>query len=147
MTAPISRRANGETTGAGEDGSVSVASGVTSSAVWSALRQVYDPCSQAWRRPLSVVDLGLVRELAVDGDGTVRVRIGLTVPYCLAVATIMRAVEHRVGEIGGVTGVRVEIDQDAQWSPDLMTAYGRDLLAAHRAADRTEDRVTELGRL
>ncbi|MEV0284859.1 MULTISPECIES: hypothetical protein [unclassified Kribbella] len=72
---------------------------------------------------------------------------GETVAYCLAVATIMRAIEHRVGEIGGVTDVRVEIDQDAQWSPDLMTAYRRDRLAAHRAADRTEHRVTDLGRL
>jgi metal-sulfur cluster biosynthetic enzyme len=35
-------------------------------AVMEALRSVYDPCCQ--EKGLSVVDMGLVRSVAVDGD-------------------------------------------------------------------------------
>jgi metal-sulfur cluster biosynthetic enzyme len=113
---------------------------MTPTGVWLALREVYDPCSQAWARPLSLVDLGLVRDVSVEG-GSVRVRIGLTVPYCLAVATIMRAVEQRVGELDGVSEVLVDIDQDATWSPELMTDHGRRSLAAHRTRDSAAHRL------
>lgn len=103
--------------------------------VWTALRHAYDPCSQAWGRPLSLVDLGLVREVAVDGDGRVTVRVSLTAPYCLAVATIMQAVERRAGEVPGVTEVSVQIDTDTPWSQELMTGAGRRWLRQRRAAD------------
>jgi metal-sulfur cluster biosynthetic enzyme len=99
---------------------------------WSALQRVYDPCSQAWGRPLSIVDLGLVRAVEPRPDGSVRVLVSLTVPFCMAVATIMRAVECRVGEVPGVESVDVEIDQDTPWSPDLMTESGRRFLAERR---------------
>ena len=101
-----------------------------------ALLTVYDPCSQAWSRPLSVVDLGLVRDVAVDATGAATVRIGLTAPFCMAVATIMQAVEQRVGQLPGIRAVHVEIDTEAAWSPELMTAQGRSALAARRSDDR-----------
>lgn len=100
--------------------------------VRAALDTVYDPCSQAWQRPLSLVDLGLVRDVTAV-DGRVTVRIGLTVPFCVAVATIMQSVERRLSELDGVRAVEVTIDQDAPWSPDLMTERGRALLASRRS--------------
>jgi metal-sulfur cluster biosynthetic enzyme len=106
--------------------------------VRSALLGVYDPCSHAWNRPLSVVDLGLVRDVAVDLTGTATVRISLTAPFCMAVATIMQAVEQRVGQLPGISSVHVEIDTETTWSTDLMTAQGRRTLADRRAADRTQ---------
>jgi metal-sulfur cluster biosynthetic enzyme len=107
--------------------------------VRAALGEVYDPCSQAWQRPLSLVDLGLVREVDVDEAGHVSIRVSLTVPFCVAVATIMQAVERRVAELPGITAVSVHIDQTAPWSPELMTETGRRRLAEHRLADRTRD--------
>ena len=104
-------------------------------AVLAALGAVYDPCSQAWHRPLSVRDLGLVRDVTVDG-GHATVRVSLTTPFCTALATLMQAVEVRAGEVDGVTGVTVEIDVDTPWTPALMTEDGRTALAARRAADR-----------
>nr|ANY57972.1 MtcJ 4'-phosphopantetheinyl transferase [uncultured bacterium] len=87
-----------------------------------ALADVYDPCSQAWQRPLSLPDLGLVRDVAADSDGRVTVRISLTVPFCMAVHTIMQAVEARVGAVPGVTAVDVRIDTDTPWTPAAMSA-------------------------
>jgi metal-sulfur cluster biosynthetic enzyme len=106
-------------------------------AVHAALGEVYDPCSQAWQRPISVRDLGLVRDVTADADGGVTVRISLTTPFCAALATIMQAVEVRVAGVPGVTSVTVEIDATAPWSSASMTDAGRAILAAHRAADRT----------
>lgn len=100
-----------------------------------ALANAYDPCSQSWGRPMSLLDLGLVREVTAEA-GVVTVRIGLTVPYCMAVATIMQTVETRVAELDGVVDVNVVIDQDAVWSPELMTQRARERLTQLRASDR-----------
>lgn len=102
-------------------------------AAYEALDEVYDPCSQAWLRPLSLRDLGLVRAVTVGPDGQATVRVSLTVPFCMAVPTIMQAVEVRVGSVPGVTGVSVHIDQDTPWHPGMMSDAGRAVLAARRA--------------
>jgi len=104
-------------------------------AVRAALHEVYDPCSQAWQRPLSLPDLGLVREVAADAAGRVTVRVSLTVPFCMAVHTIMQAVEARVGAVPGVTTVDVQIDTNTPWSLAAMSETGRVRLEARRAAE------------
>lgn len=109
-------------------------------ALAAAMCDVYDPCSQAWSRPLSLYDLGLVRAAELDGAGHAHLTISLTAPFCMAIATIMQATELRLAELPGVTGVTVEIDTVTPWSQDLMTERGRTWLAARRATDR--DRAT-----
>jgi metal-sulfur cluster biosynthetic enzyme len=103
--------------------------------VWDALALVYDPCSQAWGRPLSIVDLGLVREVRAE-EGRVVVQISLTAPYCMAVPTIMRAAERKIAEVAGIEDVRVDVDIETPWDPSLMSARGREWLARQRARDR-----------
>ncbi|WP_367045414.1 metal-sulfur cluster assembly factor [Streptomyces sp. Je 1-332] len=104
--------------------------------VAEALQEVYDPCSQSWQRPMSLVDLGLVRAVEVDDTGRALVRISLTAPFCMAVPVITRSIERKVGEVPGITGVRVELDGATLWRPELMTDRGRELLAAAREGDR-----------
>lgn len=104
--------------------------------VRAALCEVYDPCSQSWQRPMSLIDLGLVRDVAVDDDGQATVRISLTAPFCMAVPTIMQSVEQKVGAVPGITAVKVDLDGGTIWRPELMTDKGRELLAAARATDR-----------
>jgi metal-sulfur cluster biosynthetic enzyme len=102
----------------------------------AALHEVYDPCSQAWGRPLSLLDLGLVREVSANPQGQVTVRLSLTTPFCMGLATIMKSVEQRVMAVPDVAEVIVEIDPCLPWSPELMTEEGRERLARSRAADR-----------
>lgn len=102
-----------------------------------ALRRVYDPCSQAWSRPMSIYDLGLVRAASIDDGGLAHITISLTAPFCMAIATIMQATEQRVGELDGVTGVDVQIDTTTPWSAELMTEQGRQWLAQRRRTDRS----------
>ncbi|MCQ4209144.1 metal-sulfur cluster assembly factor [Streptomyces longispororuber] len=108
----------------------------TTEQVHTALQDVYDPCSQSWQRPMSLVDLGLIRAVSLAPDGRATVRISLTAPFCMAVPTIMQSIEQKVGAVDGVSDVTVELDGGTLWRPELMTDKGRELLADARADDR-----------
>ena len=75
---------------------------VTEAQVTEALRPVQDP---ELRR--SIVDLGMVEKIAIDG-GTVGVTVALTVPGCPLKAEIQRSVSEAVAPLDGVGSVIVE---------------------------------------
>ena len=75
---------------------------VTEAQVTEALRPVQDP---ELRR--SIVDLGMVEKIAIDG-GTVSVTVALTVPGCPLKAEIQRSVSEAVAPLDGVGSVIVE---------------------------------------
>src|SRR5499427_529453 len=60
------------------------------------------------RRPIT--ELGMVKNVDVAGDGTVRVEVWLTVAGCPLRDTITRDVTAAVSKLDGVSGVRVELD-------------------------------------
>jgi len=78
---------------------------VTAEQVTAALASVRDP---EIRRP--VTELGMVKDVRVDPDGTVTVGIFLTISGCPLRDTITRDVTAAVAPLDGVTGVRVELD-------------------------------------
>ncbi len=67
------------------------------------LRGVIDP-----ELGSDIVDLGMVRDVAVDGGGNVVVTIALTTSGCPLRAQIQRDVRTRVGSMPGVTSVKLE---------------------------------------
>jgi len=73
-------------------------------AVWKALVQVIDP-----ELGDNIVDLGMVRHVAVAADGVVTVQVALTVAGCPLRAQLDRDVRGRVGSLPGVAGVEVEM--------------------------------------
>ena len=75
---------------------------VTEAQITEALRPVQDP---ELRR--SIVDLGMVEKIAIDG-GTVGVTIALTVPGCPLKAEIQGSVKEAVTPLDGVGSVAVE---------------------------------------
>ena len=72
--------------------------------IHQALRRVDDP---EIRRPIT--DLGMVDDIAVDGEGRARVRVLLTVSGCPLRETLQRDVTAAVGAVAGVTAVDVEL--------------------------------------
>ncbi|AXL92975.1 hypothetical protein C4J65_35455 [Streptomyces sp. CB09001] len=108
----------------------------TAEQVHTALQNVYDPCSQSWQRPMSLPDLGLIRQVSLTPDGHATVRISLTAPFCMAVPTIMQSIEHKVRAIHGITNITVELDATTPWHPELMTDQGRKQLTHARTHDR-----------
>src|ERR1700733_5080379 len=73
--------------------------------VTQALVGVNDP---EIHRPIT--ELGMVKQVDVSSDGTVLVQVWLTVAGCPLRDTITKDVTAAVSKLGGVTGVRVELD-------------------------------------
>ena len=94
---------------------------VTEAAVWDALAEIPDPEIPV----ISLVDLGVVKNVAVEGD---RVRIAFTPTFmgCPALETMKRELERAVEAIGGEPEVDVVLDDS--WSTDKITAAGREKL-------------------
>lgn len=98
---------------------------VTEGAVRAALAEVEDP-----ELPVGIVDLGMVRRVAVDRDrGRVTVGLTYTSIACPCVDLIREDVVARVGRLEGVEEVVVEDVLEA-WSRDDVTPQGRELLRA-----------------
>jgi metal-sulfur cluster biosynthetic enzyme len=102
-------------------------------AVADALAQVYDPCSMATGTPLNVIEMGLVRDVVVDG-GHVSVTLCATTPSCVLIASIMQGVHDMLARAPEFDAVDVHLDAEAFWTPDLMTADAREGLQARRRA-------------
>ena len=91
--------------------------------VRAALAEVEDP-----ELPVSIVDLGLVRSIAVDG-AAVTVGITFTSIACPCTDVLREDVEARLRRLDGVAHVQVEEVFEA-WSRDDMTEDGRMALLA-----------------
>jgi len=85
---------------------------VTEAAVREAIRHVVDP-----EIAISVVDLGLVRGIAVTDEGRVTVTMTLTSPFCPEGPLIVAAVESAARGVPGVTSARVELQWSPPWDP------------------------------
>jgi len=94
---------------------------VTAAAVWGALAEIPDPEIPV----ISLVDLGVVKNVAVDGD---RVRIEFTPTFmgCPALDAMRRQMEEAVTAMGGEPQVDVVLDDS--WSTDRITPAGREKL-------------------
>lgn len=82
-----------------------VAVGVTEESVREALATVNDP---EINRPIT--EIGMVKSVEIDDDGTVRVAVYLTVSGCPMRETITSRVTEAVTAVAGVTAVEVELD-------------------------------------
>ena len=98
-------------------------SAVSEAEVLAGLAEVQDP-----ELPVSIVDLGLVRSVAVDGDA-VRVGIAFTSIACPCTDVLLEDVEARLRRLPGVGSVRVE-EVFEPWSREDVTEAGRLALLA-----------------
>ena len=94
---------------------------MTEAAVWEALAEIPDPEIPV----ISLVDLGVVRDVAIDGE---RVRVEFTPTFlgCPALEVMRDAMSEKVRELGGEPDVRVISDDS--WSSDKITPEGREKL-------------------
>ena len=88
---------------------------ITEEAVQKALRNVKDP-----ELNLSIVDLGLVYDVAVDAEGDVDIKMTLTSPGCPSGAEIVGDAQRVVKLLDGVKDVDVEIVWEPFWTPERI---------------------------
>ena len=96
-------------------------------AVRQALQNVVDPCSIATGVPISLADMGLIKELHWSA-GDVKLTLRLTSPICWQAANIMSAVEQAVMAIPGIRSVNCILDPGTEWMPSMMSADARERL-------------------
>ena len=94
---------------------------VTAEQVWDALDEIADPEIPV----ISLVDLGVIRDVTVDGD-TVHVEFTPTFLGCPALEAMKRAMEDKLGALGA--HAEVEVVQDGSWSTDRISLAGREKL-------------------
>jgi metal-sulfur cluster biosynthetic enzyme len=90
-----------------------------------ALSEVYDPCSR--EKGISVVEMGLVRSVEMDGDRA-RVELLLTSGWCPFAARVITEVRDRIQEQPGVREAEVEVVWDEAWTVDRLSPRAARLL-------------------
>lgn len=91
---------------------------VTPEEIREAVRTVDDP-----EIGLSIVDLGLVYDTAIDDEGkNAKVTMTLTTPFCPAGPYLTNQVETVVGALPGVEHVDVEVTFTPPWDPKTMAS-------------------------
>jgi ring-1,2-phenylacetyl-CoA epoxidase subunit PaaD len=95
----------------------------TTAAVWTALAGIADPEVPV----ISIVDLGIVRDVKVDGS---RVEVELTPTFmgCPALESMRTQMEGAILGLGAEPEVRVVLDDS--WSTDRISPEGREKLRA-----------------
>ncbi|HVV58273.1 MAG TPA: 1,2-phenylacetyl-CoA epoxidase subunit PaaD [Gaiellaceae bacterium] len=97
------------------------ATALTTGAVWAALEEIPDPEIPV----ISLVDLGVVRDVTVDGA---RVHVAFTPTFlgCPALDAMRSAIEAKLRELGAEP--EVEVLNDDSWSTDRISLAGREKL-------------------
>jgi probable FeS assembly SUF system protein SufT len=99
---------------------------VDEKAVWDQLRTCYDP-----EIPVNIVDLGLIYHCEVtpaEGGSQVSVKMTLTAPGCGMGPVLAQEAESKILTLPGVAKTSVELVWDPPWSPDRISAEGRQKL-------------------
>lgn len=80
------------------------------------LKKVLDP-----ELGVSIVDLGLIYDITVSGDGACVVTMTLTTIGCPLFAQIQKEIEDRVMEIDAVEDIKINLTFDPPWDVSKMT--------------------------
>jgi metal-sulfur cluster biosynthetic enzyme len=90
-----------------------------------ALAEVYDPCCR--EKGISVLDMGLVRSVQVEGDRA-RVELLLTTGWCPFAASLLTQVAEKIVDHPGIAAAEVEVVWDEAWTADRLSPRARAIL-------------------
>jgi probable FeS assembly SUF system protein SufT len=96
-------------------------------AIWTGLRNVYDP-----EIPVNIVDLGLVYSMNVtpteDGGYGVEIQMTLTAPGCGMGPAIAEDAKSKIMLVPGVDGAEVNLVWEPAWDQSMISEEGRMIL-------------------
>lgn len=94
----------------------------------SRLRNLVDP-----ELGINVVDLGLICDVNVDtGARELRVEMTLTTPGCPLSEFMIQGACNLLADLPGIERVDVRLVWDPPWTPDRMSAEGKEQLRLRR---------------
>jgi ring-1,2-phenylacetyl-CoA epoxidase subunit PaaD len=91
--------------------------------IWEALKDVKDPEIPK----ISVVDMGIITSVKITEDGDVIIAMTPTFAGCPAVNVMKADIMARVEKLQ-VRSVEVEVNFDVQWSTDMISEHGIQML-------------------
>ena len=94
--------------------------------ITDALRDVYDPCCAD--RGLSIVDMGLIDDIRVDGDGHATIELVLTSGWCPFVVPLLDTIKDRLAHLDACHDTDVRVVWDRVWSSTRMSPVARQRL-------------------
>ena len=80
------------------------------------LRSIYDP-----ELPVDIYELGLIYEININDKKDANITMTLTAPNCPASDLIMQEVNEKVGAIGEINQVNVNLTFEPPWTQDKMS--------------------------
>ena len=86
----------------------------------AALKTVYDP-----EIPADIYELGLVYDIAIDGERNVAIAMTLTAPACPVAGEMPKWVENAVNAVPGVNNTTVTMTFDPPWDMSRMSDEAR----------------------
>lgn len=100
----------------------------TEGTVTELLHEVIDP-----ELGVNIVDLGLLREIAISPSDAVAIVMTLTTPACPLGPYITEEIQDLLGQVTTITDVTVEVVWNPPWDPDRdMTDHAKQLLGWRR---------------
>ena len=80
------------------------------------IKSIYDP-----EIPVNIYDLGLIYEVDVKDDNSVKIVMTLTSPNCPVAESLPIDVKEKVALIKGVKDVDLELTFEPPWDKDMMS--------------------------
>lgn len=84
--------------------------------VVAVLQTCFDP-----EVPVNIYELGLIYDIDIAADGTVRIRMTLTSPACPVAGSLPAEVQRKVRALPRVTAAQVDLVWDPPWDKSRMT--------------------------
>lgn len=80
------------------------------------LQTIYDP-----EIPVNIYELGLIYDVTVNPDNTVKLDMTLTAPNCPVAEILPQEVQEKVMGVRGVKDVDLHLTFDPPWTMDMMS--------------------------
>jgi metal-sulfur cluster biosynthetic enzyme len=87
--------------------------------IYNELEQVLDPCSTFTDNPVSIVDLGLVEDVEVDGRKA-RIELLPTNQMCMYMMNMSDEIQDRLSDHPELNDIAVEQETEKIWTPARM---------------------------
>ena len=87
----------------------------------AALARVTEPCSIAFGKPISIVEMGLIERIDVL-EGNAEITLCLTDAACVHFAGMQRFIRDELLELPEISTVEVKQTLDRLWTPDRRNA-------------------------
>ncbi|MFB9120475.1 SUF system Fe-S cluster assembly protein [Bergeyella porcorum] len=81
-----------------------------------ALKTVYDP-----EIPVDIYELGLVYDVQISDEGSVKVVMTLTTPNCPVAESLPAEVKEKVAGVEDVKDVDLQLTFEPSWTKDMMS--------------------------